>query len=435
VNIPNISALQNRHNNTGEQYLYDHLLACVKAESPEKVINRFSRLFVQGQEYDDPKVLESLAVIIGNKTKVQEFPLILNRCCHILINRWQLSPTTQNYIVDLVDIFRYIPKSIHRGYHLTFAQKVRELVRGFVDSEYYKQLKRLASIIGEGKTKTQEKKEEYVGNLINRYPYLYDHCLLGADSSKEQQETVYQVKRQLEKKFESNLSRYVTYQLRVAQKARNADDFSASRIITPVENPTLLSDRDLGKSLKHYVGTVENGYTYQELSRSFINHTDGVRNYQIFKDNVYEYIIQSIEGKYGKNSFNKRLYDQLQGMYPQYNHKKPDEFLKMRTYSQLFNYLIVESPQNPNHLIFMDMVSNMGTTKTIGVFLKLILTCGKVKPYLEKRFSILFNHYESFTKDGALWLVKSLEKVNLAFSVNFSSLDMSFLKRIYLRGR
>lgn len=434
MDIPNISAIRNRHN-IGEQYLYDHLLACVKTESPEKVINRFSRLFVQGQEYDDPKVLDSLAVIMGNKTKVQEFPLILNRCCHILINRWQLSPTTQNYIVDLVNIFEYIPKSLHRGYHLTFVEKIRESVRGFVDSEYYKQLKRLANIISEGKTKTQGKKEEYVGNLINRYPYLYDHCLLGVNSSKEQQETVYQVKRQLEKKFESNLSRYVTYQIRIAQKAKNAQDSSASRLITPVENPTLLSDRDLGKSLKHYVGTVENGYTYQELSRSFINHTDGVRNYQVFKDNVYEYVIQSIEGKYGKNSFNKRLYDQLQGMYPQYNQTKPDEFLKMRTYSQLFNYLIVESPQNPNHLIFMDMVSNMGTTKTIGIFLKLILTCNKVKPYLEKRFSILFNHYESFTKDGALWLVKSLEKVNLAFSVNFSSLDMSFLKRIYLKGR
>ncbi len=435
MNILNLSLTQNRHNNTGEQYIYDYLLNCVKTQSPEEVIERFDRLFLGGQECDDPQVLENLALIIADKNKKQNFPLILNRCCHILVNRWQLSNETQGYIVDLVNKFEYIPTSIHRAYHRSLSEKIREAVREFIRSDYYKQLQRLTTVIGEGKIKNKEKKQESVGNLITRYPYLYDHCLLGVDSSKEQQETVYQVKRKLEKKFESNLSRYVTYQVRVAQKSRAKDQDSASRIITPVNNPTLLSDRDLGKSLRHYVGTVENGYTYQELSRSFVNHTEGVRNYQIFKDNIYEYITQSIEGKYGKNSFNKRLYDQLQGMYPQHNNNKPDEFLKMRTYSQLFNYLIVESPQHPNHLIFMDMVSNMGTTKTIGVFLKLVLSCTKVKPYLEKRFSILFNHYESFTRDGALWLVKSLEKVNIGFSVNFSNLDMSFLKRIYSKAR
>ena len=73
----------------------------------------------------------------------------------------------------------------------------------------------------------------------------------------------------------------------------------------------------------------------------------------------------------------------------------------------------------------------MGTTHTIGLFLKLVLVCSKVKPYLEKRFSILFNHYESFTRDGASWLVKSLEKVHIAFSVNFGNVDLSFLRRIY----
>lgn len=434
MNIPKLSRHKQFNNTGGEQYLFDHLLYCVKTETPEKVIERFNRLFIQAQSYEDQKVWECLAHIIGNPHSSEQFPLILNRCCHILVNSWQLSPHTQGYIVDLINSFEYVPKSLHRGYLRSFSEQLRECVREFVESEYFKQLKRLANVIGEGKIKKGERKEEVVGNLISRYPYLYDHCLLGVGSSQEQQETVYKVKHELEKKFETNLSRFVTYQLRVAQKKENGEAFD-SRIITPVENPTLLSKRDLGRSLKQYVGVAENGYSYQELSRSFLSHTEGVRNYQIFKDNLYEYITQSIEGKYGKNSFNKRLYDQFQGLYPQYNNKKPDEFLRMRTYSQLFNYLIVESPQNPNHLIFMDMISNMGTTKTVGLFLKLALTCSKIKPYLEKRFSILFNHYESFTKDGAMWLVRSLEKVNVAFSVNFSNIDMSFLKRLYLPGR
>jgi hypothetical protein len=435
VNITTLSEHHNPEATVYEQFVYDHLLECVKTQSPEQVLDRFRYLFIQAKNYDDPKVIQAFAKIISNNQASETFPPILNRCCHILVNRWQLNPKTQGYVVELVELFDLLPSGMNRRYGKPYSSRMNQLVREFLISDYFTQLKRLVTIFSETQTrKTSPKKEEKVGSLITRYPYLYDHCLLGANSSKEQQETVLLVKTQLEKDFESKLSKFVTYQVRVAQKGRQKmEEANDSRIILPVGNPTLLSDRDLGKSLRHYVGTVENGYSYQDLSRSFLTHTSDVRNYQLFKDDLYEYVTQSIDGKYGKNSFNKRLYEKLQYMYPKYNNTKPDDFLKMRTYSQLFNYLIVDSPQNPSHLVFMDMISNMGTTKTIGLLLKLTLACSKVKPYIEKRFSILFNHYESFTRDGAAWLVRSLEKVNVAFSANFGNLDMSFLRRIYAK--
>jgi hypothetical protein len=436
----NISSLSERHKTqltVNEQHVYDHLLECVKTQSPQQVLDRFRYLFIQARNYDNPQILEILARIIRNKKTSDNFPAILNRCCHILVNCWQLNPKTQGYVVELVDLFDLLPARGGKNYGESYCSIMHELIRKFLQTDYYKQLKRLATVISQGKERKAhpEKKEEMIGNLITRYPYLYDHCLLGADSSVEQQQTVYKVKTELEKQFESKLSKFVTYQIRVAQTGREKmAELNGDRIIKPVNNPTLLSDRDLGKSLKHYVGKVENGYSYQEVSRSFLTHTSDTRNYQLFKDDLYEYVVQSIDGRYGKYSFNKRLYSKLQELYPKYNHSKPDEFLKMRTYSQLFNYLIVDSPQNPSHLVFMDMISNMGTTKTIGLLLKLVLVCSKVKPYLEKRFSILFNHYESFTSQGAGWLVRSLEKVNVAFSVNFGNLDMSFLRRIYAKA-
>lgn len=434
MNIPSLSERHNYQVAVNEQYIYDHLLECVKSQSPQQVLDRFRYLFIQARNYDNPQVLEVLAKIIRSKDASAHFPPILNRCCHILINRWQLNPKTQGYVVELIDLFDLLPSGGMGGkYVKSYASRMNNLVREFLHTDYYKQLKRLGTIIN--KKTNPGKKEEVIGNLITRYPYLYDHCLLGADSSPEQQETVYKVKNELQKEFEYKLSKFVTYQIRVAQAGRaKMEELNADPIIKPVANPTLLSDRDLGKSLKHYVGKVENGYSYQEISRSFLTHTATTRNYQMFKDDLYEYIIQSIDGKYGKHSFNKRLYNKLQELYPKYNNTKPDEFLKMRTYSQLFNYLIVENSANPSHLVFMDMISNMGTTKTIGLLLKLVLLCSKVKPYLEKRFSILFNHYESFTRQGAAWLVRSLEKVNVAFSVNFGNLDMSFLRRIYAKA-
>ncbi|MGK7874199.1 MAG: hypothetical protein AB4426_13065 [Xenococcaceae cyanobacterium] len=100
------------------------------------------------------------------------------------------------------------------------------------------------------------------------------------------------------------------------------------------------------------------------------------------------------------------------------------------TCSQLFNFLVVESPQNPKHYVFLDLITNLGATCTIGLLLKLLLLCPMIKPYLEKRFSILFNHYKSFTREGVPWLIKALENLHIAFSVNFGGLDWSYLKQI-----
>jgi hypothetical protein len=91
---------------------------------------------------------------------------------------------------------------------------------------------------------------------------------------------------------------------------------------------------------------------------------------------------------------------------------------------------VVESPQRPNHFIFVDLITNLGATLTIGLLLKIVLLCRKVKPYLEKRFAILFNHYESYTRDGVPWLITSLENLNIALSVHFGAADLSCLNQI-----
>jgi hypothetical protein len=91
---------------------------------------------------------------------------------------------------------------------------------------------------------------------------------------------------------------------------------------------------------------------------------------------------------------------------------------------------VVESSHQPDHFIFVDLIANLGATPTIGLLLKIVLLCRKVKPYLEKRFSILFNHYESRIRDGIPWLVESLENLNIALSVHFGSADLSCLNQI-----
>jgi hypothetical protein len=77
--------------------------------------------------------------------------------------------------------------------------------------------------------------------------------------------------------------------------------------------------------------------------------------------------------------------------------------------------------------VFMDMISNLGSVFTTGLLLKIVLICQKVKPLLESRLSILFNHYETSQCKGVPWLVKSLENWNVAGAIHFGKMDASAL--------
>ena len=418
-----------RQSSLEEQQLYDHLLYCVQLESPTQLIERFQRLFLDGVRYLEPEVWLALEKVAMDKRAEQEFKFVLNRCCHIVINRWQMQPQLQWAIPQLVALFENPPdpaKVQSRG-----ARRLRQLVQLFTETEQYLTLQRLSRVMSEtAEAEGNCNGSNQVGTLIQRYPYLYEHCLLSEDSSYEHQQTVRQIQARVQRRFEFDLSQYVTYQVRRVQAIRQPSTEAPERIIQPVNNPTLLSDRELAAALKQFVGKVQGPNTYRDVAQSFLTHTSQTSSYRDFKDDLYEYLTASIDPAYGKRQFNERLYNHLKNTLTQSDLQKPTEFLIVRTCSQLLNFLVVESPQRPNHFIFVDLITNLGATLTTGLLLKIVLLCRKVKPYLEKRFSILFNHYESSTRDGVPWLITSLENLNVAFSVHFGSADLSCLNQI-----
>jgi hypothetical protein len=416
-----------RHTSLEEQQLYDHLLYCVQVESPTQLIERFQALFLDGARYVDPQIWLALEKVAMDKRADQDFKFVLNRCCHILINRWQLQPHQQGAIPQLVGLFENPPdprKVQSRG-----ARRLRQLVQNFSETEQYLTLRRLSQVVSET-AQANGNGSKVVGALIQRYPYLYEHCLLSEDSSYEHQQTVRQLQARVQRRFELDLSQYVTYQVRRAQAIRTQSKEALERIIQPVKNPTLLSDRELGAALKQFVGKVQGNCTYRDVASSFVTHSSQTSSYKAFKEDLYEYLTASIDPAYGKRQFNDRLYTHLKNTLPHSDSQKPTEFLVVRTCSQLLNFLVVESPQRPHHFIFVDLMTNLGAILTTGLLLKIVLLCRKVKPYLEKRFAILFNHYESSTRDGVPWLVQSLENLNVALSVHFGSVDLSCLNQI-----
>ncbi len=413
-----------------EQLIYQHLLQLVQKESPHQMIDRFRALFIERANYPEPDIIPILDKITASKTAPEEFKFFLNRCCHILINCWHMKFQVHDEIAQLISLFDAIPTN-YRVTNLRSREinRLRELVKQFVNSEQYLILRRFTQVVNQTPSAGKRQDNQPLMTLIRRYPYLYEHCLISEDSTFEQKETVRHFQSQVQKKFEIDLSQYVTYKVRRIQMLKNTSSAEANRILRPINNPTLLTDSELYTTLRHFVGKVEHGNTYHESAQQFIKYGGQAANFRDFKDDLYEYLISSVDGQYGKKQFNQKLYKYLQNILPQADEQKINDLLLVRTCSNLLNFLVVNNQSSPQHFVFLDLISNQGTVPTMGLLLKIVLICGKVKPYLERKFAILFNHYEASSTDSVSWLVGTLEQLNIAFSINFGNMDLSFFKR------
>jgi len=409
--------------------IYNHLRESLQRDSPERVIERFRHLFIKGTGYDIHSVKSALDIIINTHYVEREFPFLLNRCCHIIISYWQQDLELQSNIPLLLSQLDIVlpPRSANSK----SARKLRKLVEDFQKTEQYIKLKRLGNLVSQNH-KNGNNSHLFVGDSIQRYPFLYQHCLLSEDSSYEFKKTIKKIQKGIQKNYELDISQYITYRVRLAGIVRKYKASNKSKIpkklIQTVENPTLLSDRKLSYALKQYLGKVESGSTYLDLAHNFSRNMDSSKYYQQFKNELYEYLVSGIDSHYGKYHFNQKLYRYLQNILPDFHSQAVDEFTIIRTCSSLLKFLVVDSLKNPNYDLFVDLINNLGATKVVSVLLKLLLICKKVKPYLEQRFAILFSHYESYNSNEVSWLIDSLENLQLALSIYFGKADLSLVK-------
>jgi hypothetical protein len=407
-----------------EQIIYEHFLYVVKTETPAQVIERFRSLFIEGMNYRDERIGKTIEILAFEKTAEQSFPLIINRCCYILVNYWQMQPSGQIPIAGLVDVLDHL-NDVRMTYS-RMVRRLRQLLQLYLQGDDYPKLKRLNAVLNGNTAAKTTILDRPLGTLITRYPYLYEHSLVSEERTFENVETIKRVQRDLRQQQELDLSHYLTYQVRRSRiKAQLGPD--AANNLPPVANPTLLSTKELGTAFGQFSGKAEGNATYQDLSRGFVSHLQMQPIVKTFKGDLYDYIVSGVDSSYGKRSFNDRLYKIIQGISPDRDYQQLDEISLLRTCTHVLNHLVVESPQKPQHFVFMDMISNLGAVFTTGLLLKIVLICQKTKPLLESRLSILFNHYESSQCKGVPWLVRSLENWNVAGAIHFGKLDASSL--------
>jgi hypothetical protein len=407
-----------------EQIIYEHFLYVVKTETPARVIERFKSLFIEGVNYSDQRIWTTIETLAFEKTAEQNFPLVINRCCYILVNYWQMQPAGKVAVADLVELLDQL-NDVRMTYSRT-VRRLRQLLQVYLKSDDYPKLKRLNAVLNGASSDQKTILDRPLGTLISRYPYLYDHSLVSEERTFENVETIKRVQIDLRRQQETNLSQYLSYQVRRSRvKAQLGRE--AANNLPLVDNPTLLSTKELGMAFGQFSGKAEGDASYQDLSRGFVSRLQMQPTIKKFKGDLYEYIISGVDSSYGRRTFNDRLYKTIINISPDRDRQPLDELGLLRTCTHILNHLVIESPSNPQHFIFMDMISNLGSVFTTGLLLKIVLICQKAKPLLESRLSILFNHYESSQCNGVPWLVRSLENWNVAGAIHFGKMDASSL--------
>lgn len=403
-----------------EEIIYKHWLYWVDRESPSELIDRFRQLFMIGVNYPDTAVESALYRLFMFGDCAPTFKYVLYRCCLILINHW-LSQRKRRYIFELIRLLdekTSTVKDIFPG--SPFTKKLQELRFLFIQSEEFKQLKRRAAIYGKKEERSSSPKKPLL-ELIDQYPYLDPDSLFSENSSIEDQQAVHSLFSKRKRQYEIDLFRY-------SQRLFNQ---TKSGILVP--NPTRLMDEELSQALQEFRGKVEGSRTYKDVSRYFLSQIKTKPpTFKEFKSKLYEYLISNIDSRYGKHHFYKSLDRQLAETLPDRNDRPLDRILVMQTCHQLFEF-IVSNPKDESYYIFIDLIMNLGITKTMGLLLKIALISHGVKPdlgsHLGKRFSVLFKHYESDDVATLEWFVTALENLNVALATNFSKVDISVLEK------
>jgi hypothetical protein len=407
-----------------EQVIYEHFQRLIETETPEQSIERFRSLFIEGASYSDSRVWAAIEALAAEATAEQNFPLVINRCCHILINHWQLQPSGNISIDRLIAILAN-PDPVP-GKYSKITRRIRQLLKIYLSSDDYQILHRL-NIALSGRVLSRDAIElEPLGKLITRYPYLYEHYLVSVERTLENVQTVERIQQKLQDRQESELSQYFTYQVRKSRiKAQVGRE--AAKNIPRIANPTLLPSKDLGIAFIQFAGKAEGGASYQDLSHHFADRLQAKPTIKAFKRDLYKYLITGIDSSYGNRGFNDRLGKTIDGIFVDRNSQQLDEISLVKICTHLLNYLVLESSTKAQHFVLMDLINNLGAAATTGLLLKIVLVCPKTKPLLESRLSILFHHYESSRCKDVAWLVKSLEHWNVAESIHFGKLDASSL--------
>jgi hypothetical protein len=424
-----------------QQLIHEYLRHKAATRTPSKLIQEFQNLLLQGRNADAQvsKALEK--IIFAGESQFNSF---LNQCFYTILGVWLQQAGSMVYLDQLLSTLDVVCQA--KSYDRCRKQLI-QLIKNYQLTPSAEQLKLVTKLIlpteaiadqvvnslvtnestnhGRGSSSSTS----FLNSQLTRYTYLYQHFIPQDLEIPELIEQIKQLQSDRQQNFEILLSKYIIYRFRLKQIAKmKMMAKGAGKIITQVDNPSLLSDRAFQVALQQYVGKIEQNSTLLERSQRFNSDNDYRPNYQVFKQDLHSFLTSNIKSRNSTYQFAKLLEQKLADIFPQANEKPLNKTQILQTCRQLFSFLIPDPTFNNHRDQFAELVANLGTAQATMVLIKIALICPESKADLEKKICAIVLHYQYQTIQQNPWLIKSLEHLLIAFSIYFGKVDVSIAK-------
>lgn len=427
-----------------QQLIHEYLRHQATTQTPAKLIQEFQNLLLQGRNADVQvsKALEK--IIFAGESQFNSF---LSQCFYTILGVWLQQPGSIVYLEQLLNILDVVCQA--KSYDRCRKQLI-QLIKNYQQTPSAEQLKLVTTLISPteaiadqlGNSLVTNESTDHSGskassscdtsclnNQLTRYTYLYQHFIPQDLELPELIEQIKQLQSDRQQNFEILLSKHIIYRFRLKQLAKMKMMVKgAGKIITKVDNPSLLSDRAFQIALQQYVGKIEQNSTLLERSQRFNTENEYRPNYQVFKQDLHFFLTSDVKSRNSTYQFAKLLEQKLVDIFPQANEKPLNKTQILQTCRQLFSFLIPDPALNNHRDQFAELVANLGTAQAMMVLIKIALICPESKVDLEKKICAIVLHYQYQTVQQNPWLIKSLEHLLIAFSIYFGKVDVSIAK-------
>jgi hypothetical protein len=426
-----------------KEIIYEYLHQCATTKSPPVVIQEFKSLLVQGKS-ENTKVTKALEKIIFAFGGQQQFDAILSHCCYLILDCWSNTPEALSYASELLETFKLVNhvKSYDRR-----RKQLIQLVGNFQQTATYYQLQTIIAIINSPEIANVVLANAIVTNEIidstnnitnsiltiylSRYTYLYQYLLPQTDDFKQLNDLIKNLQKQRQQDFEVQLSKHIIYRFRLQQMARmKLLSKGAGKIITKVNNPTLLSEKAFKVALQQYLGKIDSHNTVLQQSQRFLTDNKLRSSYKVFKQDLYQFLTNNIQVRNKKYPFQNKLKKKLEEIFSQSDTKPLNKSLILQTCRQLLSFLIIDLANSTEPRKFKELIANLGTAQTMLILVKITLICPESQSDLAKKMSAIVSYYQLHNFQDITWLVKTLEHLLMAFSVYSGKIDVSVAKSV-----
>ncbi|MGL5793329.1 MAG: hypothetical protein ACRC06_02800 [Waterburya sp.] len=428
---------------SASEIIYEYLYQFATTKSPSVVIQEFKNLLVQGKS-ENIQVNKTLEKIIFAYGGQQQFDVILSHCCYLILDCWSNTPESLSYASELLKAFELVNHV--RSYDRRRKQLI-QLISNFQKTVAYCQLQAIITIINSQKSTeivlsnaivTNEVINSngsiintIVNNYLTRYIYLYQYFLPQNYQFEQLTKFIQKLQKQRQQDFEFQLSKHIIYRFRLKQMARmKLLSKGAGKIITKVDNPTLLSEAAFKVALQQYLGKIDDRHTVLQQSQRFLANNNLHISYQEFKQKLHQFLTFKIHSRHSNYNFKKQLEQKLEQIFPQSDPKPLNKSLILQTCRQLFSFLVTDPTNFSEPQKFRELTTNLGTAQAMLVLVKITLICPESQSDLAKKLSTIVTYYQLHNIQDATWLIKTLEHLLMAFSIYFGKIDVSVAKSV-----